>query len=159
MDFVCKSLKTAIEALSSWYHIDEEDFDEVLREDFYRTYVCSGASREEQFSNYLIKQLPFKAGNTELLPRVHWFHGTRCSNLNEYDKGLLPLKSIISMIQKKVDDIAYKHRIPRSKKPTDIGNFSAVLIDKKLSTKQVERQCSATILCDFDVCYGHTNPK
>lgn len=134
MDFVCRSLETAIEAISSWYHIDATHLYGMLSQNFYQTYVNSTSSHDGLFSNYLYQQLPFKTDNTEPLPRVHWFHGTRCTNPNDYyDKGLLPLSSIWSTLQKKVDAIACEHKIPRTKRTTKIGNFSASLIDAKMN--------------------------
>ena len=161
MDFVCKSLKTAIDSLSTWFHIESAVLVKMLHHNYFQKFESSGASREVPFSTYLCQQMPLKPDLAESLPRVHWFHGTRCIDPKDLEKGLLPLNSIMPTLQKSLDDIAREHVIPRTKMTTDHGNHSAFLINTKLKSQSDLGPCAmlnyeALISPSAFDCYPYT---
>lgn len=142
MDIICKSMETAIESLASWYRFEEADIINLLKKDYCQTYISSGANHEVPFDRYLYKQMPFKTDDSWLLPRVHWFHGTRCISKCNFDIGLLPLGPMMPKIQQELDGIAGKHKILKTNKTTGIGRHSGILIENKLASSINHGPCA-----------------
>ena len=72
---------------------------------------------------------------TQNVSRVHWFHGTRCTNPSLFEKrGIIPLNQILPELQRTLDRLAKEHGILQS---TEIskgyGHYAFLMNTKKQS--------------------------
>lgn len=119
MDFICKDFLTALNSLSQVIGVSEAEIISVLKhnwdkqyEAYDRAFSQSDLFEEEfvdDFGEYIL-QIGFpQADITSIRPTVHWFHGARTINPEEYSQyGILPLSEMYSKIKQIVDGIATK---------------------------------------------------
>lgn len=118
-DFSCESPRSAMESLAAWYCISRNEFKMKLKLNYYQQYLESEKNHIVSFADYLYKQFPQNqtARNKGLsMWHIHWFHGTRSFNDDDYKQGLLPLSQIQHMLEQRIDTWAAQANIPKSDK-------------------------------------------
>lgn len=69
-------------------------------------------------------------------PNIHWFHGTRTVDINDYKRnGLLPLDKIYPQITELIDGIAKENRIEKVPVTTELQKMRREIINRKMSYK------------------------
>lgn len=148
MDFICKDFRTVLTSLSQVIGISEERIISTLEYNWdkqyeidYNAFIHSDLpddSISDDFGEYILQNA---FPDAELLierPTVHWFHGARSMNPDDYlTYGILPLSEMYPKITKMVDDIAWKLNIKAKDCTSENQHHNKMLADLKLNDARI----------------------
>ena len=148
MEFICKDFSTVLTSLSQVIGISEERIISTLEYNWdkqyeidYNAFIHSDLpddSISDDFGEYILQNA---FPNAELLierPTVHWFHGARSMNPDDYlTYGILPLSEMYPKITQMVDDIACKLSIKVKDCTSEIQRHNKWLTELKLSDARI----------------------
>lgn len=144
MDFICKDFSSALHSLSQVIGISEDKIISVLEYDWekqydieYEIFIKSNAPEESfpsDFGEYIFLNGFPGTILPESRPTVHWFHGARVIEPNNYlHEGILPLSEMYPRIRLMVDDIASKLNLSVKECNSNWQNQNKWLVDMKLN--------------------------
>lgn len=148
MEFICKDYNTTIYSLAQVIGVSQGDIAIVLKQDWeiiyekeHDRFINHGLPKEDFIDDFgefiLFKGFP-NAKIAPIRPTVHWFHGARTTNPNDYLKlGILPLSEMYPKIKYIVDSIAASLNLKASKCTSDIQKLCKSQIDMKLSDSSI----------------------
>lgn len=148
MEFICKDFSTVLTSLSQVIGISEERIISTLEYNWdkqyeidYNAFIHSDLpddSISDDFGEFILQNA---FPNAELLierPTVHWFHGARSMNPDDYlTYGILPLSEMYPKITRMVDEIACKLSIKVKDCTSDIQRHNKWLTELKLSDARI----------------------
>ena len=75
---------------------------------------------------------------TDVRPTVHWFHGARAIDPDDYlNCGILPLSEMYPRIKTMVDTLAAEHNLKPKNSASDLKNHNKWLAEMKLDEPQI----------------------
>lgn len=148
MDFICKDFSTVLTSLSQVIGISEERIISTLEYNWdkqyeidYNAFIHSDLpddSISDDFGEYILQNAFHDAELLIERPTVHWFHGARSINPDDYlSYGILPLSEMYPIIAQMVDDIAWKLNIKAKECKSEIQRHNKWLTELKLSDARI----------------------
>ena len=160
-DFICKSLDTAISSVADWIGTDATELKRKLSYNLIAEYENDLAAQEHDFCYFLSRRFMPAAAGDKVLPRVHWFHGTRCLDPDCFRYGILPLNEILPSIKANLDMLAQKNGIPPSMELTARGQHLGWLMSIKQQSLPDQGPCAmlnyeAAVRPELFSCHNYT---
>lgn len=125
-------------SLSKFLGCSESELSEMLSYDWEKDYVRLINSSEiyldkyRCFGNYIFCNLSLNVDSYDR-PKIHWFHGTRAFDINDFkSRGILPADESFSYIKDKIDNIAIELNLEKT--VSNIAEFNKDYIDNRLSS-------------------------
>ena len=131
---ICRSLDSIERSLLSIFNLSKKDLRGLLSYDYEILYEKCYDDEYQDFQDFLFDKIITEKGiRINPLTHIHWFHGSRCFNINDYHFGIQPLNQVFPKISEWIDQKADVLNIPKQY-PSGIDR-SYSLLQMKLSNK------------------------